>query len=229
VTFIQAPAPAASASATSLGLAFGSSNAAGNFLLACVRIGALGRTVTITDSNNTWSATPVVTQQQTTDGHQAYIFALPNCAAGANTVTVGISGAAASIRFSILEYSGVSSAGTTDGTPASAQAATTTAAASGTSATSNGADLLLGCVTGTGGSTLSAEAFAGSPGGSVTVRQSISTYLYVFDTVNPGTTGSYGATGTWNVNTNWTASFAAFLPATAGGTGLKIPNNQGGM
>ena len=210
VAYVQSNS-GANVSATSLAVAYTSNNTAGGLLTAYVRIGALGRTITVSDTaNGTWS-TQVLTQQQSADAHQAYIFSFPNCAAGANTVTVAISGAAATIRFAIIEDSGCSSTAATEGTN-SAQGITT-AVASGTTSTGNAGDILRGFVTINGGATLSAEGFAGSPGGSVTVRQSISTYIYVFDIVNPGTTGSYGATGTENTGQNWTASFAAFLPS----------------
>lgn len=213
IAFVQSPAsPAANTSTTSLNLAFGSNNSAGSVLLACIRVGALGRTITVTDSNNGTWPTQLVTQAQASDGHQGYIIGVSNAVAAANTVTVGISGAAASIRYNLLEYSGATL--TLDGTAVSAQG-TSVSPASGTSATTNANSLLLSFITQNGAVALTAPAFTNTPGGSTNTRPSLSTFFQIFDNIAPGTTGSYGAQGSQSASDAWAASFIALLPATA--------------
>lgn len=97
---------------TSGNLAFNSNNTAGNFIIVAVQVGTNGRTVTVSDTNvNTY--TQHRNQAGGTD-HEIYLVAAPNCAAGANTVTVAISGAAASVSFSIYEYSGIATSSPLD-------------------------------------------------------------------------------------------------------------------
>lgn len=100
-------------SVTSATKAFTSNNVAGNLIIVAVRVGATGRTVTITDSRNTYQPKDI-SQVQTTDGHEIFIFHAENIGAGANTVQVAISGGAATVRFAIHEYSGLALSGALD-------------------------------------------------------------------------------------------------------------------
>lgn len=93
----------ANSSATSQALAFTKAVSAGSLLIVAARIGATGRTVTITDDKG-GVYVQAVTQAQTTDVHQAYICSFIAQAGGTTNVTVAIDGAAASIRYAIHEY-----------------------------------------------------------------------------------------------------------------------------
>lgn len=93
----------ANSSATSQALAFTKAVSAGSLLIIAPRIGATGRTVTVTDDKG-GTYVQVVTQAQTTDVHQAYIYSCIAQASGTTTVTVAIDGAAASVRYAIHEY-----------------------------------------------------------------------------------------------------------------------------
>jgi hypothetical protein len=100
-------------SVTSATLAYNSNVTAGSLLPHAVRIGANGRTITVTDDksntyNNAWS---VLNDGQGNDIQVPYAM---NAAAGATTVQVAISGAAATIRFAIHEYSGIATTSALD-------------------------------------------------------------------------------------------------------------------
>lgn len=100
---------AASSSATSLNCSFLSNVAANGFLVAAGRIGATGRTTTVTDS---FAGSYSDDLQKNDSGvtTTSYIAHKASAAGGADTVTTAISGAAASIRFTIHEYSGMGAA-----------------------------------------------------------------------------------------------------------------------
>ncbi len=196
----------ASTGATTGSVAFPGANSAGGLLLAAVRVGSLTSTVACSDSVNGSYGAALLSKQQTTDGHTAYIFALPNCAAGTATVTV-TSSVSSTLRFAILEYSGAARASIIDASASAIGA--TTSISSGSASTTNASDLNFGFITGDGG-------FAVTPGnmgtgGSANSRQSVATNLYAFDTL-PGSTGSYQANGSSSSAMNWTAIFAAIKP-----------------
>src|SRR6267378_2344381 len=92
-------------STTSSTLGFGANNTAGNFIVVCVRAGALNEVITVSDTR-TNIYRKAIQFNQTADGFTGAIFYAENIGAGANTVIVSdnISG---TLRFAILEYSGV--------------------------------------------------------------------------------------------------------------------------
>ncbi len=205
-----------SAGTTSGGVAFSGANSSGSVLLVAARIGSITSTVGCSDSVNGSYGAALLSRQQTTDGHTAYLFAFPNCASGTPTVTV-TSSISASMRFCILEYSGAAASSILD-VSNSAQG-TGTAIASGTATTTNAGDLNFGVSTGDGGPTHTPGNMG--TGSTATTRQSISTYVYAFDTL-PGATGSYQANGTASGADNWAAIFAAIKPAAASVSGLLL-------
>ena len=104
---------------------------AGSVLLIACRVGATGRTITVSDDiNGAWTAGPTIAQS--TDGHQTYLYAFVGSAGGSRpTVTFAISGVAATLRLAILEYSHAvaadqSNSAQSTGTAATVQATTTT-------------------------------------------------------------------------------------------------------
>lgn len=213
---------AASASANNLGCLITWASNAGDMLTGYIRVGSLTATVAVADSNGSWSlAMPA--RQQTSDGHTAYIYKFPNIAgalANTNTVTVTLTGGPASIRFAVLEDAGVS--GSVDNQISNL--GTSTSPASGVVAMGNANDILRGFITQNGAIALTSPGFAGGPGGSVNVRQALSTFYSVFDIVAPGTTGSYGSTGTQGTSQAWTASVIGFLPSSTARIPGRRPN-----
>jgi len=224
IAFKQAPDPgAATASGTTLNLAFVSDVTAGGSIRVVARIGATGRTITITDSKgNTYNASPGitgdVTQAQTTDLHQAYIFSADNCAAGPTTVTTAISGAATTIRVCIAEYSGIATSGALDKT-ASAQADASSAPSSGaTAATTQADELVFGASSSSDNQTYTAGSGytrrASTPSNAGTARMSIEDKIVAV-------TGAQ--TADWSTgSTNWTALVATYKGAAAGGGGSMV-------
>jgi hypothetical protein len=116
-------------------LAYDSDNAAGNLLTAEISFGSTAVTVSgITDSQgNTWS----LVKRQTYSGsfpRTVEIWSAPNCAAGANSVTVDLSASTMAALW-IQEWSGADAAGATDGTNGANNASTTTHSAGGVTTT----------------------------------------------------------------------------------------------
>lgn len=161
---------------------------AGNFLVAIIRIGATGRTVTVSDNlNGTW--TQATSQIQTTDGHQGYLYYLFGALAGATTVTVAISGVAATVRFAIGEYrTGQTPRAILDGTPSSAEGTASGVAASGTLTTVGQQAVLIGG--GTTANAVVANWLQATSGGTWTIRQTVGSsqpvVLQDLSSVGPG-------------------------------------------
>lgn len=138
IAHVQTPAGGvANSSATSVALAFGSNVGAGNAILGAWRYGNSGRTVTLSDNqSNTYTSSAVAATDSTDNSTVGVGFAL-NCAGAATTVTFGISGAAANLRFSISEFSGVATSSALDKT-AGASGSGTAPATSSVTPTTNG-------------------------------------------------------------------------------------------
>jgi RHS repeat-associated protein len=97
---------------TSSSLAFNSNNTAGNWIAVCVRAGLSGETITVSDSNsNTYHMAKQL--NETGNGNTLAIFYAENIIGGANIVTVSIT-TSATIRFAVLEYSGVATSSSLD-------------------------------------------------------------------------------------------------------------------
>lgn len=113
-------------SVTSAPLAFNSTTTAGSLVVVGVRIGANGRTITVSDAQgNTYSQAGTTIDDA--QGDDNAIFYAPNIVGGTtDTVTIAISGAAATIRFAIHEYSGAATTSPLDQTAGQAYATTTT-------------------------------------------------------------------------------------------------------
>ena len=112
MAFVQAPNPTSTAGSvnTSISLAFGSNNTAGNCLLACITWSSFSGAVLtgVTDTRgNTW----VQVGERQVDLHNintfCALFAAFNCAAGSNTVTANYSTSGSDyLQLAIREYSG---------------------------------------------------------------------------------------------------------------------------
>ena len=93
----------------SLTQTFGNGNAAGNLIIAFVRMSSSNQTVSITDTlGNTY--VDAVSQVQNADGHQTHIFYAKNIVSGSgNGVTATFSGTNNHPFLAIFEYAGLSS------------------------------------------------------------------------------------------------------------------------
>src|SRR2546429_2933577 len=103
------------ATSVSSSLAFSSNNTSGNWIGVAVRAGRSGEVFTVTDSKgNTYhQAVQLNITVDTPNGDTLAIFYAENIAAGANTVTVSDT-ISATLRFAILEYSGMATASSLD-------------------------------------------------------------------------------------------------------------------
>ena len=141
VTLIQHASVDAGTTASS-SLAFASSNTAGNWIGVCVRAGAQNETITVTDTKgNTYKK--AISFNETSDGNTVGIYYAENIGGGANTVKVVVT-SSTTLRFAILEYSGVATSGSLDVT-ATAQGSGTAANMENAVTTASGG-LLLGTI-----------------------------------------------------------------------------------
>jgi len=209
--------------ATSASLAFNSNNTAGNWIGVCLRIGspetttrptsALTSFITVTDSKgNTYHRVTEILVAGNTLG----IYYAENIAGGANTITVSVT-TSSSLRFAILEYSGVATSNSLD-VKAFSSGSGLTANSGAVTTTANG-DLLLGAVitgnlaTFTAGSGYKIEEFvAFEPYTKLVAEDQIQT-----------TAGAVSASASLAASDNWGAGLAAFKAAAGGGgTGPSI-------
>ncbi len=115
-------------------LAFPSNNTAGNFIAVVIRAGKAGQILTVSDTRgNTYhSAIQFNVTTDTPNGDTLGVFYAENIASGANTITVTESISGGTLRFAILEYSGVALANSLD----------VVSTGQGTSATANSGNAL---------------------------------------------------------------------------------------
>jgi hypothetical protein len=190
---------------TSSTLAFPSSNTAGNFIAVVIRAGQSGQVFTVSDSHaNTYKQ--AVSFNMTVDWNTIGIFYAENILGGANTVTVSdtISG---TLRFAILEYSGVTTANSLDATAVSQ--GTSTSPSSGNLATSLSGDLLLGEI-----ATGDAETYTAGTGYKIEefVPAEPNSKLIAEDQIQ-ASAGLAAATATLGASDPWAAALAAFKSA----------------
>lgn len=212
IAFAQNLGDLNTASGTSLSGTFGSPTVSGNQITVGDRIGATGRTVTVTDSKtNSYAAAK--NQAQTLDGHELFVHYSPNIVGGAShQVTVSISGAATAIRVVLFEHSGLAVSSPVD-QAVSSQANASQNLDSG-AATTTQANELLFAVGAIGGG----QAFTigggfghqvGSPAG--TSKKMSSGDLIV------SSTGTYHGTFTVPNPDDWSCILVTFKAAGAGG------------
>ncbi|HKV64028.1 MAG TPA: IPT/TIG domain-containing protein [Candidatus Acidoferrum sp.] len=206
---------------SSSALAFPSNNTAGNWLGVVIRAGHSGQTLTVSDTHgNTYRQ--AVQSNETLDAPNGETFAIyyaENISGGANTVTVSQSITNNTLRFAILEYSGVATSNSLD-VIAAAQGTGTTPN-SGNATTTAGGDLVLGMVVTANGATMTA-------GSGFTIEERVpaapNTKLVAEDEIKAGV-GAVAANATLTASDNWGAGFAAFKAAAGGGgAGPNISN-----
>jgi hypothetical protein len=205
-------------STTSSTLGFGATNTTGNFIVVCVRAGALNEVITVSDTRaNIYRK--AIQFNQTADGFTGAIFYAERIAAGANSVTVSdsISG---TLRFSILEYAGVATSASLDVATAAQGHGTSASSAPSVNTTANG-DLLIGTMmTGnndnfTAGAGYKIEESAPGQGNAK---------LIVEDQIQ-SISGGATATATIGSTDDWAAGLAAFKAGN--GTGGPAPTITG--
>ena len=202
-------------------LAFSSNNTAGNWIAVCIRAGRSGQILTVNDSRGN-SYHQAVLFNMTVDapnGETLGVFYAENIAGGANTITVNESINGNTLRFAILEYSGVALTNSLDVT-AAAQGVSGTAS-SGTPVPVLGGDLLLGAIT-------TSDPAVFTPGTNYVIRDAIpgaSNAKLVTEDQIQSTAGTASAAATLSVSDKWGAALAAFKAASGGGTtGPSITN-----
>jgi hypothetical protein len=195
---------------TSATLAYPSNNTAGDWIAVCVRAGHSGQIFAITDSRgNTYhQAIQFNVTVDPPNGDTFGIFYAENIAGGANTITVqqSISG---TMRFAILEYSGVATSNSLDGI--AAQQGTSANPNSGNLTTTANGDLLLGAIM-VGNPAI----FTAGPGYTIEewVPAPPNTKLIAEDLLQ-ASAGQISASATLGASDSWGAGVAAFKMAGA--------------
>ena len=213
ITLIQHASVDAGTTASS-SLAFASSNTAGNWIGVCVRAGAQNETITVTDTKgNTYKK--AISFNETSDGNTVGIYYAENIGGGANTVKVMVT-SSTTLRFAILEYSGVATSGSLDVT-ATAQGSGT-AANSGNAVTTASGDLLLGTI-------MTGDPENYTAGSGYKIEASVpalpNTKLMVEDQIQ-GSSGTASASATLGASNSWAAGLAAFKAGVGPGTSPSI-------
>jgi hypothetical protein len=199
-------------STSSASLAFPANNAAGNWIGVVIRAGHSGQVLAVSDTRgNTYKQ--AVQFNQTLDvpnGETLAIYYAENIAGGANTVTVSESLANNTLRFAILEYSGLATSNSIDVTSAAQGSGTTLN--SGTATTTVGGDLILGEVTSAAGVTFTA-------GSGYTIEERVpaapNTKIIAEDAVQVAA-GAVSVSATLSISENGGALLAAFKAAASG-------------
>jgi subtilisin family serine protease len=193
---------------TALARSFAAPNAAGNLILAFVRLSTTTQTVTVTDTaGNLYSE--AAAQAQTADGHQIVLFYAANVAAGANTVTATFSGSNKRPWLAVFEYSGVSTAQPLDRT-AQAQGSGTAVRAGPTAPTRSPDELVFAAVGLPGGSNTKVTAGAGD---TLLLSNTGSNSPAATEASGVAATGAYAGTFSLSGSANWSALVATFVAA----------------
>jgi hypothetical protein len=198
---------------TSATLAFNSNTTAGNWIGICIRAGAGNETFTVTDSNgNTYHQ--AIQFNGTGNDNTFGIFYAENIAGGPNTIKVSDT-AWATLRFTILEYSGVATSGSLD--VAAAAEGDSASPNSGNVVTTARGDLLLGVTVTANPATFTAVS-------SYAIEQSVpaepKTKLIAEDQIQT-TAGTASASATLGAADVWGAELAAFKAAAAATTAAR--------
>jgi hypothetical protein len=201
ITLIQHTSKDAGTTSSST-LTFASNNTASNWIAVSIRAGAANENFTVTDTNrNTYRK--AIQFNLTVDGDTIGIFYAENIAGGTNTVTVSDTGLA-TLRFAILEYSGVATSGSLD-VVAVTQGNSASPNSGSVMTTANG-DLLLGAII-----TADPETYTAGIGYRIEegVPAEPGTKLITEDQVQAAA-GAAAASATLGMANPWAAGIAAF-------------------
>ena len=191
---------------TSATLAFSSNNTVGNWIGVCVRAGVEYETFTITDSNGNTYHKAIQFNETGSGTHTIGIFYAENIKGGANTIRVADS-ISSTLRFAILEYSGVAASGSLDVT-ATGQGSSASPKSGNAGTTANG-DLLLGVIM-----TSDPESYTAASGYKIEehVPGEPNTMLIAEDQVQ-ATAGTASVSAYLGAADSWAAGLAAFKAA----------------
>lgn len=221
MAFVQEAKGASDAGGTSIAKAYTSNNTAGNLLLVAVSGGGAGFPVSsVTDTRgNTWSQAGTVTD--TGNDQACALWYAPNCAAGANTVTVNFAASCAFHRVKIAEYDSIATTSPLDGSSTnfgSAGTATDAISSGNFTPTTNG-DLIVGAVEDTD------ETATITAGTNFTLRGTAQNGLNLED-LTQATAGAIAATFTRSNTGRFAVVGAAFKPAATAKAPPPVPPNR---
>ena len=194
---------------SSVAAKFNSNNAAANLIIAFVRMSSSNQTVTIADTIGNIYHT-AVSQTQTTDGHQVYIFYAQNILGGANTVTATFSAINNHPWIAIYEFNGLSTINPLDQN-AHAQGSSSSPSTGAMATTRTATELIfagLGMVNNFGGTVTPGSGFG-------LQQQDTNTSRATTETLVVSSTGSYTGTFSLDSSTNWSAVVATFASASS--------------
>lgn len=206
IAYVQSVGNFSTSSGTSLAGDFSSTPTNGNLIIVAARIGAAGRTVTVSDDGlNTYAI--AITES---DGSSDLItfYAMNIAGVASHTVTVSISGAGTSIRMTLHEYSGLATSSALDQTAGDSALVSSATADSGSTSTTTVADeLLFGAGIHGAGGTLS----AGTGYGNLTASPSAAgSHKQAGEDQIVSSTGAYNATMGLAANSSWIMTIATF-------------------
>jgi len=199
-------------SSTTCAVSYSSNSTAGNLAIYVIRVAAAGRAISsVTDTQGNTHWTQAAAQDQTSDGHGLFVWYAWNINGGANTVTGTVSGAAATVRCQVFEYSGVLSTGDPlDKTVTASSGAAANAApdSTATATTTQAKELVFGAASVGGVQTFT----AGNDGNGhpMTLRQSTSAEKIGSEDVTVSATEAAKATFSLGANDLWTCIVATF-------------------
>ena len=208
---------------TSSSLTFPSPNTTGNWIGVVIRAGNTGQRFTVTDTRGD-TFRQAIQYNETVDGTTIGVFYAENIAGGTNTITVTDTSAGWTLRFAILEFAGVASAGSFEG--ATATQGTSATPSSGALTTTSNGDLILGLI-----STGNPATFTAGSGFVIEERVSAApnTKLIAAD-LRQASAGPVSATATLGATDQWGAAVAAFRAAGgAPGTDMTLSKTHTGL
>jgi hypothetical protein len=184
-------------------LAFAAANTAQNLIVVVVRAEHAGQTFTISDTRgNTYRNAAVV--NDTVDGTSVGIFYAENIAAGANTVTVADK-QSGTLRFAMMEYTGVATANSLD--VAIGATGSSTTPSSGSITTAVDGELVIAGIS-------IAEAVTTTPGAGFVIEELVPATSVKLVVEDRRQTSAGQATGNATLSTSkvWVAIVATFKP-----------------
>ena len=195
-------------SVNSLSTAFPSANAAGNLIVAFVRMSTTSQTVSLSDSaGNVYNL--AVSQAQASGNFQTQIFYAANIKGGANTVQATFSSTNSYPFLAIYEYHGVSILDQT----AAAQGSSSTPNSGSTTTTASANELVFAGL----GLAYNSSATV-SPGSGYTLEQQdavANTGRAATEDLLAAASGNYAASFTLSSSTDWSAVVATFVASSS--------------
>lgn len=201
-----------STNTTSLALALTTNPTAGSLLLVGVRVGVAGRTVTVTDDKSNTYTSNLTTDATGVGAGEVRVFSAPNVAAGATTVTVAISGAAASVRWCAMEVGGAVTSSSAFDVSVGTSGSSTTPNSGATSTRAQANELILGVQTNDNSATVTLTAGTNFTIGSISGCGS-TTQCLGLEWQIVSATGTDACTFTLSVSHPWGAGCATYKEA----------------